>query len=359
MGENDLESVYTSEEYLVQLLGKAVAAGASDVHLKVGMPPGARVNGDLVFFRTDALKPRDTEAIASQLVRDPNVHATVKTTLKEYDVAYSAPGVGRFRAHIYRQRGTLGAVLRVIPFHTPKLDELGVPEVSRTLAEKERGLVLVVGAAGNGKSTTLAGMVAHLNETRALHIVTIEDPIEYLHKDNLSSISQRELGGDTASFADALRAAMRQDPDVILVGEIRDETTMEIALKAAETGHLVISTLHTSDVARTIGRMMSLAKKGDAADDFRERLGDALQGIIAQRLIPRKEGRGLILAAEVLVASGSVREAIKRPEGNPSLRELMEKGVHPYGMQTFEMHMKQLFAAGLIDKEIARTASAF
>jgi twitching motility protein PilT len=189
-------------------------------------------------------------------------------------------------------------------------------------------------------------------------VVTIEDPIEFLHTDDKSSISQREVGIDTSTFADALRAALRQDPDVILVGEIRDELTMDIALKAAETGHLVLSTLHTPDVGRTVGRMMALAAEAQP-DELRERIADSLQGIIAQRLLPRIDDTGLVLAAEVLVATGTVREAIKRPESNPALKELMEKGVHPYGMQTFDMHLRQLVQQGLLDKDVAKAAAGF
>jgi twitching motility protein PilT len=269
--------------------------------------------------------------------------------------------VGRFRVNIYRQKGTLAIVMRAIPLAIPTFEQLGAPMACEGLAEKDRGLILVVGAAGNGKSSTLAAMIGHLNRTQALHIVTIEDPIEFLHADVKSSVSQREIGIDTSSFSDALRAALRQDPDVILVGEIRDEVTLDIALKASETGHLVVSTLHTPDVARTVGRMLALAPKGQpgSADELRERIGDSLQGIIAQRLVPRADGDGQALAAEVLVATGTVREAIKRPENNPPLKELMEKGVHPYGMQTFEMHLRQLVAAGIVDKEVARAASTF
>jgi twitching motility protein PilT len=229
-----------------------------------------------------------------------------------------------------------------------------------SLCEKERGLVLVVGAAGTGKSSTLASMIGHLNATQPLHIVTIEDPIEFLHQDAHASISQRELSIDTGSFPDALRAALRQDPDVILVGEIRDEVTMDIALQAAETGHLVLSTLHTPDVARTMGRALALApKRPGSAEEMRDRLADSLQGIVAQRLLPAKDGEGVILAAEVLVATGTVRESIRRPENNPPLKELMEKGSHPYGMQTFEMHLRQLVAAGLVERDVARAASTF
>ncbi len=356
----DARNPYSNEQYLVQLLSKAVAAKASDIHLKVGHPPGARVRGELVFFRAESLRPEDTEEICRLLIKEESVKAGLKT-LREHDTAYAAPGLGRFRVNIYRQRGTLAIVMRAIPHNIPTFEELGAPAPCQMLAEKERGLVLVVGAAGNGKSSTLAAMIGHLNHTQPLHIVTVEDPIEFWHTDDKASVSQREIGLDTTTFADALRAALRQDPDVILVGEIRDEISMDIALKAAETGHLVLSTLHTPDVARTFSRMLSLAPKGQpgSSEEMRERIADALQGVVAQRLLPRKDGVGLVLAAEVLVATGTVREAIKRPEGNPSFSELMEKGVHPYGMQTFAMHLKQLVQAGIMDKDAARTAASF
>jgi len=360
MTAGDAPSVYANENYFRQLLAKAVAAHASDVHLKAGAPPAARVLGDLVFFRADPLLPKDTESIARMLLRDARGGAAFDSLL-EFDCAYEISGVGRFRVNIYRQRGTLGIVMRFIKTSIGSFEELGVPPVAAALAEKERGLVLVVGAAGNGKSTTLAAMIAHLNRTRPLHIVTIEDPIEYLHHDDKSSVSQREVGSDTASFADAIRSAMRQDPDVILVGEIRDEATLDAALKASETGHLVLSTLHTSDVTRTIGRMLALAPKGEGivADEMRERIANALQGVIAQRLLPRRDGQGFVLAAEVLVASGTVREAIRKPASNPSLRELMEKGTHPYGMRTFDMHVRALVQQGLVDEAEARSAMVF
>jgi twitching motility protein PilT len=350
------QNPYASEAYLHQLLQKAKAAGARDVHLKVGQPPGARVRGSLVFFRIDKLRPSDTEAVARHLIRDPKVLEDLRG-LREYDTSYEVHGIGRFRVNVYRQRASLAIVMRVIPHEVPSLEKLGAPAVCRALAEKDRGLVLCVGAAGNGKSSTLAAMVDYMNHTTARHIVTIEDPIEYIYQDDKCSISQREIGYDTTSFASALRAALRQDPDVIQVGEIRDAETMEIALKAAETGHLVLSTLHTPDVARTMNRVIALSD-GDS-DDLRERLGDALQGIVAQRLLPRADGQGMVLAAEVLVSTGSVRETIKRPIGNPSLKELMESGQAMYGMQTFEAHIKQLIRDGQLDREVGKAAMGF
>ncbi|HQY63931.1 MAG: PilT/PilU family type 4a pilus ATPase [Myxococcales bacterium] len=352
-------SAYGNAAFFAQLLGKAVAANASDIHLRVGAPPSARIRGDLVAFRTDPLRASDTEAIARLVLSDPAKLAKLSELL-EHDTAYVVPNVGRFRVNVYRQRGTLAIVLRAIASTIPTMESLGLPATCVQLAERGRGLVLVVGAAGNGKSSTLASMIGHLNATQPLHIVTIEDPIEFLHEDRKASVSQREVQIDTGSFADALRSALRQDPDVILVGEIRDEVTMDVALQAAETGHLVMSTLHTPDVTRTMGRAVSLApRRAGASEDMRERLASCLQGIVAQRLLPSKSGDGLVLLAEVLVASGTVREAIRRPDNNPSLRELMEKGAHPYGMQTFDMHARELVASGRISREAASEAAVF
>src|SRR5271165_6495667 len=287
------------------MLARALAGKASDVHIKVGQPPGARIRGDMVYFRTDRVQADDTEAVARFVIANQQVLTNLRE-LKEYDTSYSAEGIGRFRVNVYRQRGSLAVVMRFIPTDIPSMESLGLPmPVTRDLAEKENGMVLVVGAAGNGKSTSIASMIAHLNATRALHIVTVEDPIEFLHQDALSSISQREVGLDTASFTSALRAALRQDPDVIFVGEIRDEETMEIALKAAETGHLVMATLHTSDAVRTVNRMLALMR-GEPVD-CRIRIASSLQGIIAQRILPRSDGNGVVLASEVLVASHLVR----------------------------------------------------
>ncbi len=349
-----MQTPYASEPFLHQLLTKALAANASDIHVKVGQPPGARVRGDMVYFRVDKVKPEDTNALARILLAPRGVDDV--GTIKEFDTSYSAPGIGRFRVNVYRQRGALSVVMRTIPIKIPTIEEMGLPPPVKALAEMERGLVLCVGATGSGKTTTLASMINHINLNLPRHIVTIEDPIEFLHNDSRSGVSQREIGIDTDSFASALRAALRQDPDVILVGEIRDAETLEIAMQAAETGHLVLSTMHTPDVSRTVHRMMSLAKN---PGDLRDRLGDALQGILAQRLIPKRDGTGLQLVQEILIASGTAREAIKKPEQNVPLKDVMEKGVVPYGMQTFEMHLKALAQAGVISKEYARQGPGF
>jgi twitching motility protein PilT len=347
-------SPFNDEKFFHTLLSKAVAGKASDVHIKVGQPPGARIRGEMIYFRTEKITAEDGVAVARLVIGSDEVRSKLDD-LKEYDTSYQASGIGRFRVNVYRQRGTLAVVMRHIPVDIPPMESLGLPmPVTRELAERQNGMVLVVGAAGNGKSTSVASMVAHLNGTRALHIVTVEDPIEFLHRDLMSSISQREVGLDTASFAAALRAALRQDPDVIFVGEIRDEETMEIALKAAETGHLVMATLHTSDTVRTVNRMLALMR-GDVNEN-RMRIASCLQGIIAQRLLPRADGNGVVLASEVLVASHSVKESIRRPENNPPLKGLMEKGSHPYGMRTFPMSVGTLLEQGFIDENVAEEA---
>jgi twitching motility protein PilT len=339
------------EQTFHALLAKGAQHKASDVLLKVGQPPAFRVGGDLHYMQADKLKPAQTQRLAEIVLSQTRFTGPI-ADLREYDCSYAVPGVGRYRVNVFRQRQSVALAMRSIPNIIPTFDQLGSPAAVRHFAELERGLVLVVGAAGNGKTSTLAAMIGEINRTRRLHVVTIEDPIEFIHTDAFSSISQREVGLDTESFASALRSALRQDPDVILVGEIRDEETMDIALKAAETGHLVLSTLHTPDVTRTVGRVLSLCASQDT-QEVRDRFGDALKGIVAQRLVPRVDG-GTCAAVEVLVNTATARETIKRPEGNLPLKDVMERGVHPYGMQTFEMHLKEMVRAGLISVDTAR-----
>jgi twitching motility protein PilT len=344
------------ESALHALLKKGQQYAASDILLKVGQPPAFRVGGALHYLQGDKLKPEQTRDLARLILAQSRFSGTIDD-LQQFDTAYSIGGVGRYRVNVYRQRGTLALALRAIPLRIPTFDELRVPAVVRKLAELERGMVLVCGAAGNGKSSTLASMIGHLNQVRRAHCVTIEDPIEFIHQDGTSMISQREVGLDTSDFASALRAALRQSPDVILVGEIRDEETMDIGLKAAETGHFILSTLHTPDVTRTIGRVLALSAGRDP-QEVRERLADNLKGIIAQRLLPKADGQGLVLACEVLVVTPTARETIRKPEGNPPLKDIMERGRHPYGMQTFEMHLRDLVKEGALDVEVARAALA-
>jgi twitching motility protein PilT len=342
------------EQIFHGLLQKGTQYRASDVLFKVGQPPAFRIGGELHYLQGDKLRPEHTAALAQLVLAHSRYRGTLDE-LQQYDTAYGMPHIGRYRVNVYRQRGTIAIAMRAIPLRIPTFEELGLPPVVQTLATLERGMILVCGAAGNGKSSTLASMIGHVNRTARVHVVTIEDPIEFLHQDDLASISQREIGLDTPDFATGLRAALRQDPDVILVGEVRDEETMDIAMKAAETGHLLLSTLHTPDVTRTVGRVLSLA--GDKnAQETRERFADNLKAIIAQRLLPRADGQGLVLACEVLVVTGTARESIRKPEGNLPLKDVMERGVHPYGMQTFEMHLRELVKAGAITVETARAA---
>jgi twitching motility protein PilT len=337
-----------------ELLQRGARYNASDALFKVGQPPAFRVAGSLHYLQGERLRPEHTQALAEIVLRQSRYRGELRD-LTEYDTAYGVAGVGRYRVNVYRQRGTFAIALRNIPLEIPTFELLNLPPALRMLTELERGMVLVVGAAGNGKSSTLAAMIGLINQSRRAHIVTIEDPIEFLHTDQLATISQREIGLDTPAFTSALRAALRQDPDVILLGEIRDEDTMDTALKAAETGHLVLSTLHTPDVARTVGRILALTKSVEPGET-RERLADNLKGIVAQRLLPSIDGESRILAAEVLVITGTARESIRKPDKNPGLKEVMERGVHPYGMQTFEMALRQLVNEGRISVEVARQA---
>lgn len=336
-----------------ELLRRGAEHAASDALFKVGQTPAFRVAGNLHYLQGDPLRAEHTRALCELVLAHSKLEATLDD-LTEYDIAYEVPRLGRYRVNIFRQRGTLALALRNVPLQVPTAEALGCSPTVMQLAELKRGLVLVVGAAGNGKSSTLSAMVGHLNRTRRLHIVTIEDPIEFVHVDQLSTISQREVGLDTPSYASALRAALRQTPDVILLGEIRDEETMDIALKAAETGHLVLSSLHTPDVARTVGRIVALTERGDG-QDIRERLADNLKGVIAQRLL-LAEGGGHVLTQEIMVATGSAKEAIRGAPKALTFQEIMERGTHPYGMQTFEMHVRQLLSAGQISAAEARAA---
>jgi twitching motility protein PilT len=326
-----------------------VAAKGSDLHLKVGSPPRMRVDGRLVVLEGPNLTPDMAEELLRDLIR-PDLHQQFQKT-NEADFAYSLPGVGRFRVNAFRQRGSVGMVLRRVQEGAMSIGELGLPPVIARLAEQPRGLVLVTGPTGSGKTTTLAAMIDHVNANNAVHIVTIEDPIEVLHADKLGMVNQREVRVDTDDFTIAMRAAMRQDPDVILVGEIRDAETLKTSLAAAETGHLVLSTLHTADAAETVNRCIDLFPPYQQRQ-VRLSLAAALRGIVGQRLVRRAGDGGRVAVLEVMVNTGRTAEAIADPERTGDLTSIMaESGF--YGMQTFDQHLIALYRDGVIELEDA------
>jgi twitching motility protein PilT len=275
--------------------------------------------------------------------------------VQELDFSFALSGTGRFRVNTFRQRGSLALVIRVIPQRIPDFKELSLPDVMPKLADERRGLVLVTGTTGSGKSTTLAAMINHINHTRTSHVVTIEDPIEFLFQNKKSSVVQREIGVDTASFATALRAVLRQDPDVVMIGEMRDTETIDIAMKAAETGHLVISTAHTTDAAKTVQRILAVFAPSEQAM-MRIRLAESLQAVVSQRLLPRLDGKGLVPAVEVMVNTRVIQECIREAERTHEITDFVSKGRH-YGMQTFDQHLLALLQEGLISKEVALSAA--
>jgi len=331
---------------LPEILAEAVRNDASDVLLKVGSPPAFRLGADLLPLEGAAeLTPERMQQIVGELTDDfrrQRLEAEMQV-----DLAYEHPDLGRFRVNIFRQRGLLSIVIRVIKTDIRSIAALNLPPVVERLSSERRGLILVTGTTGSGKSTTLAAMIDHINRTRQAHIITIEDPIEYVHRDRISFINQREIGYDATGFAAALKAALRQNPDVILVGEMRDLETIETAIMAAETGHLVMSTLHTLDAPETITRTIS-AFPEDQREQVRLILSSVLKGIISQRLIPRADKQGMVPAVEVLVSSARVREYVADKSKSPELRDVIAQGYTSYGMQTFDQSLMSLFRSGLI-----------
>jgi len=313
--------------------------GSSDLHVKVGSPPAVRLNGRLVVLsEVQSLTPEQTKVLAVGMMDDRQKETF--SNHREIDFAYSLPGVGRFRVNVFHQRGSVGMTLRRVATERSSMEELGLPPVIRRLADEPRGLILVTGTAGSGKTTTLASMIDHINHTREGHIVTIEDPIEVLHKDVKCIINQREIGIDTESYADALRHVVRQDPDVVLIGEMRDHETVSAALTAAEIGNLVLSTLHTIDATETINRIIDFFPPYQQKQ-IRLMMAATLKGIISMRLIPSIQG-GLVPAVEVLVMTGTIREYINDPDKTHMIRDAMEEGEY-YGMQTFDQSLLTLY----------------
>jgi twitching motility protein PilT len=334
-------------------LSLLVERDGSDLHVKVGTPPKMRESGALLPLDREYLSHDEMEAIGTAIVPPERVERF--EAAGEVDFAYSLPGVGRFRINVFRQRGSVSAVARTLRFGGPSFDEMGLPEVIRRLADEQRGLVLVTGPTGSGKTTTLAAMIEHLNHTRQSHIVTIEDPIEVLFRDDVASINQREVGSDTESFLSALRAALRQDPDVILIGEMRDTETVRTSLQAAETGHLVLSTLHTVDATETVNRVVDFFPP-EQQGQVRLTLAGALKGIICQRLVSARDG-GMIPCHEILVNTGRVAERISDPDKTAEIHEVIAEGEY-YGMCTFDQSLLQLVRDEKVTVEAALSASS-
>ncbi|GBD32918.1 MAG: twitching motility protein PilT [Gemmatimonadales bacterium] len=327
-----------------------VRMNGSDLHLKVGRPPTVRVAGELVQLDQAPLKPEELKALAEQIMTPRQVKEFAEH--KEADFAIGVPGVGRFRTNVYQQRGTLAFVFRAIPYEIKTIEELKLPKVLEKIALKPRGLVLVTGVTGSGKSTALAAMIHHINQHRRCNIITIEDPIEFLHRDLMSNISQREVGTDTLSFETALRHVLRQDPDVILIGEIRDKITLDTAMKAADTGHLVFSTLHTTDATQTINRVISFFPPHEH-EAVRHLLSSALEAVISLRLVPTKDGKGRVPACEILINTAAVRDAMRDTEKALNIPDLIREGTVQYGMQSFDQSLMQWYQSGVISYEAA------
>ncbi len=334
-----------------ELLKTAHSMGASDVHLKVGSNPILRINGELSPLTAENRLSQEETLKMAFSVMSPGQRETFKKK-NDIDLAYGVPGLGRFRCNIFIQRGTIGLVFRVIPMRIPSIEELLLPDIIKKISLEPRGLVLVTGTTGSGKSTTLAAMIDHVNTNRTEHIMTIEDPIEYLHRDKRSIVNQREIGNDTESFSKALRAALRQDPDVILVGEMRDFETIQTALTAAETGHLVLSTLHTIDASETINRIISVFPPYQHKQ-VRVQLASVLKSIISMRLVPTADGKGRVPAVEILIATATIRDCILDPDKSKLIHDVIAQGAIHYGMQTFDQSLFNLFKSGLITYEEA------
>ena len=337
-----------------KIIKAAVERGASDLHIKAGDVFRARINGKLVPLTKQRLTPDQTRAIALKLINNDEDRAKIDR-LRDFDCSWGMPGVGRFRVNVLRQRSSFMIVMRVIPFTVPTFESLRLPESLAQIAEADRGLVLVTGVSGSGKSSTVAAMLHHINRTQHKHVVTIENPIEFLHRDLSCSITQREVGVDTENLSIGLRAALRQDPDVVVLGEISDVETIDIAIKGAEIGHLVIASLPTPDVVTTIDRILTTLPR-EEREIGRMRLSEALRAIISQQLLPQKDEKGRVPAVEVLIATPAIRECLKDATRTGELKKLMADGRKSIGTQTYAQHTADLVEAGLLTADTARAA---
>lgn len=332
--------------HINDLLKIATERKASDLHLKVGSYPIIRIDGGLASIESvNRLMAEDTVSMAFSILNGRQKHKFKEN--HEIDVAYSVPGLGRFRCNVFQQRGTVGMVLRVIPVRIMTIRELMLPTTIEDICNEQRGMILCTGTTGSGKSTTLAAMIDYINARRTEHIITIEDPIEFLHRDKKSIVNQREIGVDTNSFSNALRGALRQDPDVILVGEMRDYETIETAIHASETGHLLLSTLHTLDATETINRIISVFPPHQQKQ-IRLQLSGVLKAIISMRLVPRKDNKGRVPAAEIMIATPYIKTCIEEKEKTKQIHDAIAAGVSQYGMQTFDQSLYYLWKSGLI-----------
>jgi twitching motility protein PilT len=341
---------------LFMLLEEMVGLQASDLHMKAGRPPGYRVRGAMSFPLQEKLTVEDLQQFFKQAL-DEKQRAVFERD-HEVDLAISMPGLGRFRGNIYMQRGTVAMVFRHIPTDVPDLSSLNLPDVAEKLAMSNRGLILVTGMTGSGKSTTLAAMIKRILETRPVSVITLEDPTEFLHQDGLGVVTQRDVGSDTDNFNAALRNVLHQDPDILVIGEIRDAVTMRVALTAADTGHLVMSTLHTTDAIQTINRVLSLFPP-EQHNDIRYLLAHNLRGIMGMRLLPTKDGKGRVPATEVLMGCATVREYLLEPEKLPMIRDFIEEGGSVYGTRTFDQSLLELYQADLIAEDEAMRQATY
>jgi twitching motility protein PilT len=338
-----------------RIIQAAVERGASDLHIKAGDVFRARINGKLVPLTKQKLTPEQTRTIALHLMHNEDDKGRIDT-LTDYDCSWAANGIGRFRVNILKQRSSFMIVMRVIPFEVPTFAKLRLPPALARVAEAERGMVLVTGVTGSGKSSTMAAMVNYINQHENRHILTLENPIEFLHSDIQSSITQREIGSDTADFKMGLRAALRQDPDVVMIGEMRDAETIDTAIKAAETGHLLISTLHTPDAQSTILRIMAMFPP-EEQEVVRIRLSETLHAVVSQRLLPRADGNGRAVAAEILIVTPAVKDMIADGKRIGEIRDYIADGRDQYGMQTFDQHLSDLLTSGEVTFETAMAAA--
>ncbi len=338
-----------------KIIKAAVERGASDLHIKAGDVFRARIDGKLVPLTKQALTPEQTKSIALRLIVNEDDRARIDK-INDYDCSWGAPGIGRFRVNILRQRSSFMIVMRVIPFEVPNFDRLAVPAVLKQIAEAERGMILVTGVTGSGKSTTMAALINHINQHHNKHIVTLENPIEFLHRDLQSSVTQREIGVDTESFRMGLRAALRQDPDVVLIGEMRDAETIDTAMKAAETGHLLISTVHTPDAQSTVLRILAMFPP-EEQEVVRVRLAESLHAVISQRLLPRKDAPGRVAALEIMIVTPTIRDLMLDRDRVGEIRDHIASGREQYGMQTFDQHLEDLVISGMIDQKVAIAAA--